>query len=112
MSEKTYFQIYFGEGEIRYGQFGVDLSGFQSVTKGLDRASDRPFHSVYNWFMKLFKLDHNECDLRISAITTRSDSPQCWEIVPMQSTYLWKRFVEVSCNEGYRWSFSCKHTRR
>ena len=76
MSEKTYFQIYFGEGEIHYGQFGVDLSGFRSVTKGLYRASDRPFRSVYNWFMKCFRLNHDECELRISVVTTRWDSPQ------------------------------------
>ncbi|WVZ82437.1 hypothetical protein U9M48_029701, partial [Paspalum notatum var. saurae] len=68
MSEKTYFQIYYGQGEIRYGQFGVDLSGFRSVTKGLDRATERPFRSVYNWFMKCFKLDADECELHISAI--------------------------------------------
>ena len=86
MSEKTYFQIYFGEGEIRYGQFGVDLSGFRSVTKGLDRATERSFRSVYNWFMKCFKLDDNECELRISAVTTRSSSPVYWELVPIDNT--------------------------
>ena len=100
MSEKTYFQIYFGEGEIRYGQFGVDLSGFRSVTKGLYRASDRPFRSVYNWFMKCFRLNHDECELRISAVTTRWDSPQYWELLPIQSTTLWKRFVEASLQRG------------
>ncbi|WVZ98697.1 hypothetical protein U9M48_044097 [Paspalum notatum var. saurae] len=85
MSEKTYFQIYFGEGEIRYGQFGVDLSGFRSVTKGLDRTTERSFRSVYNWFMKCFKLDDNECELRISAVTTRSSSHVYWELVSIDN---------------------------
>ncbi|WVZ59616.1 hypothetical protein U9M48_009733 [Paspalum notatum var. saurae] len=101
MSEKTYFQIYYGQGEIRYGQFGVDLSGFRSVTKGLDRATERPFRSVYNWFMKCFKLDADECELHISAVTTRTSSPVYWELVPIDNTTFWKRFVDVSCGVVY-----------
>ncbi|WVZ88790.1 hypothetical protein U9M48_035264 [Paspalum notatum var. saurae] len=100
MSDKTYFQIYYGEGEIRYGQFGVDLSGFRSVTKGLDRATERPFRSVYNWFMKCFKLDDDECELRISAVTTRTSSPVYWELVTIDNTTFWKRFVDVSLRRG------------
>ncbi|WVZ85205.1 LOW QUALITY PROTEIN: hypothetical protein U9M48_032155 [Paspalum notatum var. saurae] len=65
------------------------MTGFRSVTKGLDRAIERPFRSC-------FKLDHNEYELRISAVTTRSSSPVYWELVPIESTCFWKRFVDVS----------------
>ncbi|WVZ93049.1 hypothetical protein U9M48_039065, partial [Paspalum notatum var. saurae] len=92
--------IYFGEGEIRYDQFEVDLIGFRSMTKGLDRAIERPFRLVYNWFMKCFKLDHDECELRILAVTTRSSSLVYWELVPIESTCFWKRFVNVSLRRG------------
>jgi hypothetical protein len=101
MSDKTYFQIYFGQGEIRYGQFGVDPSGFRSVTKGLDRAIERPFRSVYNWFMKCFKLDDDQCELRISAVYTRSSSPVYWELVPIENTPFWKRYVDVSATRTF-----------
>ncbi|WVZ51184.1 hypothetical protein U9M48_002349 [Paspalum notatum var. saurae] len=71
-----------------------------SVTKGLDRATERPFRSVYNWFMKCFKLDADECELHISAVTTRTSSPVYWELVPIDNTTFWKRFVDVSLRRG------------
>ncbi|WVZ85290.1 LOW QUALITY PROTEIN: hypothetical protein U9M48_032235 [Paspalum notatum var. saurae] len=39
----------------------------RSVTKGLDKAIERPFRSVYNRFMKCFKLDHNEPYEKVNA---------------------------------------------
>ena len=57
MSDKLYFQIFYGQGEICYGPNGVDLSGFKSVTKDIARASERTFRGVYNRLLRGFKLD-------------------------------------------------------
>ena len=70
------------------------------MTKGLDRAIERPFRSTYNWFMKCFKLDDDECEFRISAVTTRTSSSVYWELVTIDNTTFWKRFVDVSLRRG------------
>ena len=46
MADKLIFQIYYGEGEIRYGPNGVDLSGFRHVMKGLSKANERTIVGV------------------------------------------------------------------
>ncbi|WVZ86644.1 hypothetical protein U9M48_033395 [Paspalum notatum var. saurae] len=50
--------------------------------------------------MKCFKLDADECELHISAVTTRTSSPVYWELVPIDNTTFWKRFVDVSSRRG------------
>jgi len=50
--------------------------------------------------MKCFKLDADECELHISAVTTRTSSPVYWELVPIDNTTFWKRFVDVSLRRG------------
>ncbi|WVZ50386.1 hypothetical protein U9M48_001643 [Paspalum notatum var. saurae] len=50
--------------------------------------------------MKCFKLDDSECELRISAVTTRSSSLVYWELVSIDNTAFWKRFVDVSLRRG------------
>ena len=100
MLDKTYFQIFYGQGEIRYGQFGVDVTGFPSVTKGIDRQSERSFRSLYNWLMKCLMLNHDQWELTISAVSTRMDSPEYWELVPILSTRVWKAFIESTTQRG------------
>lgn len=51
MSDKQVFQIFYGEGEVVNGLSGVDLSGFQSVYRGVSRAHERIFYCVHNWLM-------------------------------------------------------------
>ncbi len=69
MSDKIYFQIYYGDGEIRYNSEGVDLSDFPSVTKGISKANERSLGAVINWFHKLFNIDPDKFGLRISAVS-------------------------------------------
>ena len=90
MSEKLYFQIYYGSGEIRYNPEGVDLSGFPSVTKGISRANERPLGAIINWLLKCFNLDSEKYELRISAVSSRMNGPIYWELVPL-------RFIVVVC---------------
>jgi len=100
MSEKINFQIYYGEGEIRYCPEGVDLSGFRSVNKGISRANERSFGAICNWLMKCFKLDPEQFGLTVSAVTSRSNWPIYWEIVAIGGSTMWRRFVEVSTQRG------------
>jgi hypothetical protein len=46
MSDDLSVKLYFGNGQIRYGEHGVDLSEFNSVDHVLKRAASRTFRSI------------------------------------------------------------------
>ena len=54
MTDKLIFQIYYSEGEIRYGPNCVDLSGFRHVMKGLSKANEGTISGVCKWLMQFF----------------------------------------------------------
>jgi hypothetical protein len=46
MSNDLDVKLYFGNGQIRYGEHGVDLSEFNSADHGLKKAASRSFRSI------------------------------------------------------------------
>jgi hypothetical protein len=49
-------KLYFGNGQIRYGQHGVDFSEFDSVDHVIRRAASRTWRSITNFF-RAFHVD-------------------------------------------------------
>ena len=100
MADKLYFQIFYGQGEICYGPEGVDLSGFKSVTKGIARASERTFGGVYNWLLRFFNLDSEQYELTVMAVVSRASVGVYWELLPLEGTTNWRRYVEIAMQRG------------
>jgi hypothetical protein len=50
MSDDLSVKLYFGNGQIRYGEHGVDLSEFNSVDHVLKRVASRTFGSITQFF--------------------------------------------------------------
>jgi hypothetical protein len=50
MSDDLSFKLYFGNGQIRYGEHGVDLSEFNSADHVLIKAASRSFRSIVQFF--------------------------------------------------------------
>jgi hypothetical protein len=50
MSHDLSVKLYFGNGQIRYGEHGVDLSEFNSVDHVLKKAASRSFRSIVQFF--------------------------------------------------------------
>jgi hypothetical protein len=50
MSDDLSVKLYFGNGQIRYGEHGVDLSEFNSVDHVLKKAVSRSFRSIVQFF--------------------------------------------------------------
>lgn len=57
MLSKVIFQIVYGEGNIRFGSDGVDLSDFVMIFKGIDRSAERIFQLIYSWLLRGFRID-------------------------------------------------------
>ncbi|TVU08742.1 hypothetical protein EJB05_42154, partial [Eragrostis curvula] len=51
--------------KIGYNENGVDLSGFQSVCKGVPKPNEKTMTGIRNWLMKLFRLDQNQHGLNV-----------------------------------------------
>jgi hypothetical protein len=50
MSDDLSVKLYFGNGQIRYGEHGVDLSEFNSVDYVIKRAASRTWGSITQFF--------------------------------------------------------------
>jgi hypothetical protein len=50
MSDDVSVKLYFGNGQIRYGEHGVDLSQFDSVDYVIRRAASRTLGSITDFF--------------------------------------------------------------
>ena len=51
MSDAVTVKLYFGNGQIRYGEHEVDLSEFNSVDHVIRRAAERTWGSITNFFI-------------------------------------------------------------
>jgi hypothetical protein len=71
MSDDLSVKLYFGNGRIRYGEHGVDLSEFDSVDHVIRRAASRTWWSIAAFF-RAFHVDAEQHDLSIMALINRS----------------------------------------
>nr|CAE04747.3 OSJNBb0060E08.10 [Oryza sativa Japonica Group] len=72
MSSKVTFQIVHGEGNIRFGPDGVDLSDFVMTSKGIDRPAERTFQSIYSWLLRGFRIDQEVYTMSVSVVVSRA----------------------------------------
>jgi hypothetical protein len=91
-------KLYFGNGQIRYGEHGVDLSEFTSVDHVIKRAASRTWGPLPSFF-RAFHVDAEQHDLSIMALINRSESLY-WELMPLQGTEHWRSYIKIACDIG------------
>nr|AAT77007.1 putative mutator-like transposase [Oryza sativa Japonica Group]ABF99800.1 hypothetical protein LOC_Os03g62350 [Oryza sativa Japonica Group] len=101
MSSKVTFQIVHGEGNIRFGPDGVDLSDFVMTSKGIDRPAERTFESIYSWLLRGFRIDQEVYTMSVSVVVSRAIEGYFWELMPMDSTAAWRRYVEMAFERSW-----------
>jgi hypothetical protein len=84
MSNDLSVKLYFGNGQIRYGEHGVDMSEFNSVDHVIERAASRTWGPLPSFF-RAFHVDAEQHDLSIIALIKNSESLY-WELMPLQGT--------------------------
>jgi hypothetical protein len=99
MSDAVSVKLYFGNGQIRYGEHGVDLSEFNSVDHVIRRATERTWGSITNFFHRAFHVDAEQHDLSIMTLINRSESVY-WELMPLQGTEHWRSCIKTACEIG------------
>jgi hypothetical protein len=98
VSDDLSVKLYFGNGHIRYGEHGVDLSEFNSVDHVIKRATSRTWGSITHFF-RAFHVDAEQHDLSIMALINRSESLY-WELMPLQGTEHWRIYIKTTCDVG------------
>nr|ABA97849.1 SWIM zinc finger family protein [Oryza sativa Japonica Group] len=101
MSSKVTFQIVHSEGNIRFGPDGVDLSDFVMTSKGIDRPAERTFQLIYSWLLRGFRIDQEVYTMLVSVVVSRATEGYFWELMPMDSTDAWRRYVEMAFERSW-----------
>jgi hypothetical protein len=97
MSDDLSVKLYFGNGHIRYGEHGADLSEFNSVDHVIKRAASRTWGVHYPVFLRTFHVDAEQHDLSIMALINRIE-PLHWELMPFQGTEYWRSYIKTTCD--------------
>ena len=96
MSDTVRIHLYFGNGEIIYGEEGVDLSNYNTIEKDVKRAGQRTWEVITNWLYKTFSVDSEKYNMSIMARINRSE-PVFWELMPLQGTGQWRSYIRNAC---------------
>jgi hypothetical protein len=62
MPDDLSVKLYFGNGQIRYGEHGVDLLEFNSIDHVIKKASSRTFGSITQFLLRVFHVDAEQHD--------------------------------------------------
>src|SRR6266540_6556995 len=96
MSSKLQFQVFYGEGSVRYGPNGIDLSAFKCTHNGIDKPGDRSFGSIYKWLERDFRINPETYVLTVQTLVTWVNEGVVWELMPIRNTADWKMYMEAA----------------
>ncbi len=71
------------------------------TSKGIDRPAERSFQSIYNWLMRVFRIDSEVHTMSVSVVVSRATEGYFWELMPMHSTVAWKRYLEMAFERSW-----------
>src|SRR6266540_3811586 len=101
MSSKLQFQVFYGEGSVRYGPNGIDLSAFKCSSSGIDKPGDRSFGSIYKWLERGFRINPETHVLTVQTVVTWANEGVLWELIPIRNTADWKIYMEAAFERGW-----------
>ena len=101
MSTKLQFEIYYGEGSIVQGPYGVTLNGFSRMFKGIDRPWDKTFGAVHSWLERGFKVNTETHMVTVQTLVTWANESVFWELMLIRNTSDWKMYMSTAIHRGW-----------
>ena len=111
MSETVRVQLFYGPGEVRYGEEGVDLSLFSTVTRDVKKAAQRSWEAITTWLYRAFSLNSEQYRLSVMAVFNRSHL-SFWELMPLEGTRDWRIMSQMHVKAVVWWFCLSKFIRR
>ncbi|XP_066159633.1 uncharacterized protein [Oryza sativa Japonica Group] len=71
------------------------------TSKGIDRPAERTFQSIYSWLLRGFRIDQEVYTMSVSVVVSRATEGYFWELMPMDSTAAWRRYVEMAFERSW-----------
>src|SRR5438132_9622780 len=101
MSRKLQFQVFYGEGSVRYCPNGIDLSAFKCSSSGIDKPGDRSFGSIYKWLERGFRINPETHVPTVQTVVRWANEGVIWELMPIHNTADWKMYMEAAFERGW-----------
>ena len=89
MSESVNLTVYYGAGNVRYNELGVDLSEFKNGVMTLADPDRLDIRQLKYWLTTSFGLDSEVCSVSIHALWTKSCKNVKWELMPIDRSHHW-----------------------
>ena len=89
MSESVNLTVYYGAGNVRYNELGVDLSEFKNGVMTLADPDRLDIRQLKYWLTTSFGLDPEVCSVSIHALWTKSCKNVKWELLPIDRSQHW-----------------------
>ena len=89
MSESVNLNVYYGAGNVRYNELGVDLSEFKNGVMTLADPDRLDIRQLKYWLTTSFGLDPEVCSVSIHALWTKSCKNVKWELMPVDRSQHW-----------------------
>ena len=102
MSEKVPCIFYYGFGNVRTNDMGVDLSEFQCAEVELSSPKGWTIEAVNDWLTKVFGLDPEAYTVSVHALWTNSTSKIHWYLKPVDRTSKWVGWLKGCERRGNR----------
>ncbi|KAM3335688.1 hypothetical protein ACQJBY_029904 [Aegilops geniculata] len=89
MSVSVNLTVYYGPGNVRYNELGVDLSEFKNGVMTLSDPDRVDIRQLKHWLTTSFGLDSEVCSVSIHALWTKSCKNVKWELMPIDRSQHW-----------------------
>ena len=86
--------VYYGNGEVRRGPIGVDLSQFGVMSVPLENPERANIRDLKKWFVRMFSMDPNIYSVIVRCLFCKSVEPLIWDLLTIERSKQWTRWVD------------------
>ena len=96
----TVFKVFYGNGEVRHGPNGVDLSSFHVASLNVENPEEFRMKQMQRYLTRWFQLDKERYSTRVELLHTKPSSPTIWELAHVRTTMGWLNWLRWCRHHG------------
>src|SRR6266540_1373976 len=100
MSNLTVFKVFYGNGEVRHGPNGVDLSSFHVASLNVENPEEFRMKQMQRYLTQWFQLDKERYSVRVELLHTKPSSLTIWDLAHMRTTTGWLNWLRWCSHHG------------
>src|SRR5438132_3684147 len=100
MSNFTIFKVFYGNGEVRHGPNGVNLSSFHVASLNVENPEEFRMKQIRRYLTRWFQLDKERYSVRVELLHTKPSSQTIWELAHVRTTTGWLNWLRWCRHHG------------